>query len=119
MLQVFQETLPLANTPISAPTSMGGSFLNPIIMPFSINATMARNILECVFYIKNNTNQYFYKNVVVSLMKERKDIVFNSDTTADNTATISVDLNNIQFSIATIHDPISVTVSDGIVVGCA
>jgi len=70
MIQLFQESIPFSNKRLDAPASQGGSFLNPVIMPFAINATLGSNTFETVLYIRNTSIEHYYNDIVISLMKE-------------------------------------------------
>jgi hypothetical protein len=39
-------------------------------MPFALNTTLGTNVLETVFYIKNDSAEKYYEDIVVQLMKE-------------------------------------------------
>lgn len=69
MIQIYQESTPFTNKRVDSPVS-SNTFLNPIIMPFALNTTLGTNVVETVFYIKNNSVEHFYNDVVISLMRE-------------------------------------------------
>jgi hypothetical protein len=69
-IQLFQEQAPFSNKRIDRPISTDGVFTNPVIAPFSFDFTTHVNTLECVVYLKNNSQEHYYKNVIISLMKE-------------------------------------------------
>jgi hypothetical protein len=68
-IQLFQEQAPFSNKRIDRPISKDGVFTNPVIAPFSFDFTTHVNTLECVVYLKNNSQEHYYKNVIVSLMR--------------------------------------------------
>lgn len=70
MINVFQEAVPFSNRRLDEKISQNGAYTNPIIMPFSLDSTGGENKLEVVFYIRNDSQTHYYKNVLVSLMKE-------------------------------------------------
>ncbi|MDY0198782.1 MAG: hypothetical protein RBR68_13310 [Tenuifilaceae bacterium] len=70
MINVFQEAVPFSNRRLDEKISQDGAYTNPIIMPFCLDSTGGENKLEVVFYIRNDSQAHYYKNVLVSLMKE-------------------------------------------------
>lgn len=70
MIKLFQELLPFSNKRLDKEISKDESYSNPVIIPFALDSTGGENILETVLYIRNNDQSKYYKNIVVSLMKE-------------------------------------------------
>jgi len=68
-IQLFQEQIPFSSQRLNHPVSQNGAFTNPVIMPFAFDFTTYGNTLEIVIYIRNNSQQKVYKNVVIGLMK--------------------------------------------------
>lgn len=73
-IQLFQEQIPFSNKRLDRPISNDGVFTNPVIAPFSFDFTTHVNTLECVIYIRNDSQEHYYKNIVVSLMKEDDEV---------------------------------------------
>jgi hypothetical protein len=70
MITVYQELIPLSNKMYEKPISLDSTFTNPVIIPFVYNATGPDNVMEVVVYIRNDSQEHFYEDVVVTLMKE-------------------------------------------------
>ena len=68
-ITLYQEQIPFSNKRLDKPISKDGSFTNPVIAPFAFDFTTHINTLETVIYIRNDSQEHYYKNVVVSLMK--------------------------------------------------
>ena len=73
-LTIFQETIPFSNERLDQPSSQGGLYTNPIIMPLSFDVVQYTNTLEVVFYIRNNDISKYYNNVLVYLAKKDMNI---------------------------------------------
>jgi len=73
MIQIYQESTPFTNKRVDSPISQN-TFLNPVIMPFALNTTLGTNVLETVFYIKNDSIEHYYEDIVISLMREDEDL---------------------------------------------
>lgn len=74
-IQLFQEQIPFSNKRLDKPISGDGVFTNPVIAPFSFDFTTYVNTLECVIYVRNNSQEHYYKNLTMCLMKEDPDVV--------------------------------------------
>lgn len=74
-ISIYQELIPLSDRKYERPISKDEKYTNPIIMPFAFNSVGSENILETVFYIKNESQEWFYKDLVISLMTEDKNAV--------------------------------------------
>jgi len=70
MITMRQELIPLSDKMCEAPISKDSSYTNPVIIPFVLDATGNENIMETVIYIRNDSQQHYYEDIVVSLMKE-------------------------------------------------
>lgn len=68
-IQLFQEQIPFSNQRLNQPISQNSVFTNPVIMPFAFDFTTYGSALEIVLYIRNNSQQKAYKNVIINLMK--------------------------------------------------
>lgn len=83
MITLYQEQIPFSNKILEKSISTNGQFTNPVIMPFSLDFTSYNNCLETVVYLRNDSQEHYYKNVVVSLMK----LTDNSDVDTSMTLT--------------------------------
>lgn len=83
MITLYQEQIPFSNKILEKSISTNGQFTNPVIMPFSLDFTSYNNCLETVVYLRNDSQEHYYKNVVVSLMK----LTDNSDVDTNMTLT--------------------------------
>lgn len=70
MINIYQELIPLSNKKYDKPISKDAKYTNPIIIPFVLDSTGSENIMETVLYVKNEAQDKYYKNIVISLMKE-------------------------------------------------
>lgn len=70
MITIYQELIPLSNKMYNAPISKDKAYTNPVIIPSLYNSTSNENIMETVIYIRNDSQRHYYKDVVITLMKE-------------------------------------------------
>lgn len=68
--ELFQEAVPFSNKRHDYKVSTDTDFTNPVVMPFAFDFTTPQYVMESVIYLRNNSNEYRYENVVVSLCKE-------------------------------------------------
>lgn len=92
-LNIYQELIPLSNKMYDKPISQDGKFTNPVIIPVAFNSVGLENIMETVFYIKNESQEYFYQDVVISLMKQ------NALTPSPVVSTGEIDLDTKDFTV--------------------
>lgn len=91
MITMYQELIPLSNKMLDKSISNSG-YKNPIIIPFIFNATGVENIMETVLYIRNDSQEHYYKDIVISLMKD------DGTTPVDSSASLIIG-NEILFSL--------------------
>lgn len=83
MITLYQESVPFSNKRATITDTFGNNgavydgqvssdkkYTNPVIIPYAVNGALGEDVLETVIYIKNDDQSKYYKNVVVSLMKE-------------------------------------------------
>lgn len=74
-IKLYQEQAPFTNKRLDKEVSKNGTYSNPVIAPFAFDFTSHVNTLECVIYIRNDSQEHYYKNLTVSLMKESGEAV--------------------------------------------
>lgn len=79
-ITLHQEELPFSNKRVANPVSQNGAYTNPVIMSFAFDFTVCTNVLESVIYIRNNDANKYYRNVVVTLMKDDPNVLSPSMT---------------------------------------
>jgi hypothetical protein len=102
-LELYQESVPFSNKRINNPIS-SGSFTNPVIVPFSFDFTSQENTLESVIYLRNNSVEQRYENIVISLMKDDQSLLVGDPVLANGTVSntdgdISFTLNEKSVSV--------------------
>jgi hypothetical protein len=70
MITMYQELIPLSNKMYDAPISKSSVYTNPVIIPFVFDTTGSENIMETVIYLRNDSQEQYYSNIVICLMKE-------------------------------------------------
>lgn len=84
MITLYQELIPLSNKMYEAPIS-NSTYTSPVIIPFIYNSVGSESIMETVIYLRNNSQEHYYKDIVVTLMKE------SGTNPVDSSAVISMD----------------------------
>ena len=97
MLQLFQETVPFSNKRLDKQISQNATFTNPIIMSWAFDFTVCSNILEVVFYVRNDMQTDCYSNIIVSLMKEDSSII--SPTITSGTIHQLTPLSDVAYTV--------------------
>lgn len=94
-ITLYQEQIPFSNKRLDKPISQNGSYSNPIIAPFAFDFTTYINVLESVIYVRNDSQEHYYKNIVISLMKssETNDDLVNGTIINDPDKGCSISIN--------------------------
>ena len=90
-LELYQEIIPFSNEKARYPVSSNGSLSNPIVMPLSFDVTSTLNTVETVFYIRNNSIDKYYTNVLITLMAPKTDFA-----DYENLSSVSFDIDHIK-----------------------
>lgn len=83
MITLYQELIPLSNKMYENPIS-SSTYTSPVIIPFVYNSVGSESIMETVIYLRNDSQEHYYKDIVVTLMKE------SGSNPVDSSAVISM-----------------------------